>query len=57
MNEVILEPTYGFITDLKSKTGLRDALVASSYGIPVGSKNPVQQEFLNKVLNHAKYTA
>lgn len=57
MNKILLEPTRGFVTDLRSKTGLRDALVASSYGVPVGSKNIVQQEFLNKVLNHAKYTA
>ena len=57
MNKILLEPTRGFITDLKSKTGLRDALDASSKGIPVGSKNIVQQEFLNRVLNHAKYRA
>ena len=49
--------TKGFITDLKSKTGLRDALYASSLGIPVGSYNKVQQKFLNRVINHAKYTA
>lgn len=41
--------------DLKSKTGLRDALVSASKGIPVTGTNIIQREFLNRVINHANY--
>ena len=55
MTKIYLEPTKGYKTDLKSKGGLLRAIIASQYGIPVVSNNNVQQEYLNRVLNHAKY--
>ena len=49
---------HGFVpvrvtnVDLKSKTGLIDALVAHENGKLVSSTNPVHQAFLNKLFNH-----
>ena len=56
MTKGYIEPVKCYKTDLKSKGGLLRAIIASQYGIPVVSSNTVQQEYLNRVFNHAKYT-
>lgn len=54
-----IDPGYTIVpavkVNLKSKTGLRDALVAAHKGIPVVSDNIIQQEYLNRALNHGRY--
>ena len=55
MNKWAFEIVPAKKVDLKSKTGLRDALIANSNGLFAVGENPVQQAFLNKMLNRKKF--
>ena len=56
MTKGYIKPAKCYKIDPIAKGGLMRAMIASQYGIPVVSNNTVQQEYLNRVFNHAKHT-